>query len=108
MVIGKIYTFTYFEISPDGIPRHATGKSLRDDTFKWGESLIEGIRINDGKYILTLTYNGQKFECYPLCSKNNEMMYNNINAFKNKIYKYRYMVINNNNIPENPIGCGFK
>lgn len=108
LVLGKVMTFTYFEISPDGVPRHATGKSLRDDEYLCGDSLIYDIYFVDEKCLLTLNFQSKYFTCF-MCGEKEDHQRVNFNKkdYIGRKYYYRYMNYTKDGVPEKPLGFGF-
>lgn len=111
-IIGKIYTFTYFEILPSGLPRFPTGKYLRDDEFKTGADKIIDIKSNNGVAIFILAHiiNSQiyQIECIPSGDAiDHQQFINNKIEYIMRIYIYRYLDLDENGIPMKLIGYKF-
>nr|QBK90273.1 MAG: ATP-dependent DNA ligase [Pithovirus LCPAC102] len=107
LIIGKIYTFVYYELSEYNIPRHPTGKGIRDSEYKWGKSIVYKIYPYDNISILLL-FDNDYFYCIPSGDKQYHIyILNNINTLIGKYYNYRYMEITKSGGPENPIGIEF-
>jgi len=121
--LGKVFTFSYFELSVDGIPRFPTGKGFRDIDYYWGcgkiidiykyendvpmfilEVNLKTVKIRDND---KLNYDTGKVKCIPSGSKKEQQyMIENKNILIGLNYKFRYMNVKNN-IPENVLGYGF-
>ncbi len=107
LVLYKVYTFIYQEISEDGKPRFPTGKSLRDEEYLFSEGTIEHVNY-DGRSSFILNNNGVIFECIPSGDDDvHTWIKNNSEKLINKKYRYRYMELKKNGAPENPIGYKF-
>ena len=111
-VIGKVYTFNYFEILPSGLPRFPTGKYLRDDEFKIGTNqIIDIITKNElAVFILSYIISGETYhiECIPSGDfPIHQQFINNKFEYIGKLYIYRYLDLDENGIPMKLIGYKF-
>jgi len=116
-IIGKIYTFKYFETSDKGIPRFPTGKSFRDEDYTECEGEITNITFNDDYKdiiipILSLMENihNNTITCIP--SKFYDVYHsissddvNDYTKYIGSTYKFKYIELDDST---NIIGCGFK
>ena len=107
LVLYKVYTFIYQELSDDGIPRFPTGKCIRENDYKTWYGIIEQVNY-DGISSFILNSGGVRFKCIPSGDSSTHIwIKNNAENLINKKYMYRYMELEKNGAPENPIGVNF-